>query len=253
MIKTNYGLVAYAKAQLGLPYWYGTFGQIGTEALYTSKKKQWPKFYKWEGTAYNNFPSQYGKRVHDCVGLIKGYLWSDTPTSTPEYDISQDVSANMMRANCSERGGISTMPDIPGVLVFMSGHVGVYIGGGEVIEARGHEYGVVKTKLALRPWKWWGKCPYLIYLDKDPGITIDGITTDKPGTPSAIGISSKTIKMNCKKVTVKKGNWNIRKLPSADSTAITQVKGGQELNVATGWVYVPSLGGWISNKAIDQQ
>ena len=40
--KTNYGLVAYAKAQLGLPYWYGTFGQIGTEALYTSKKKQWP-------------------------------------------------------------------------------------------------------------------------------------------------------------------------------------------------------------------
>ena len=59
--------------------------------------------------------------------------------------------------------------------------------------------------------------------------------------------------MNCKKVTVKKGNWNIRKLPSTDSTAITQVKGGQELNVATGWVYVPSLGGWISNKAIDQQ
>ena len=33
MIKTNYGLVAYAKAQLGLPYWYGTFGQIGKEAV----------------------------------------------------------------------------------------------------------------------------------------------------------------------------------------------------------------------------
>lgn len=252
MIKTNYGLVAYAKAQLGLPYWYGTFGQIGTEALYVSKKKQWPKFYKWEGTAYDNFPSQYGKRVHDCVGLIKGYLWSDTPTSIPKYDSSQDVSANMMRANCSERGAISTMPDIPGVLVFMSGHVGVYIGNGEVIEARGHEYGVVKTKLALRPWKWWGKCPYLTYTD-NPGITIDGPTTDKPGTPSAIGVGSKTIKMNCKRVTIKKGNWNVRKLPSADSTAITQVKGGQELNIATGWSYVPSLGGWISNKAIDQQ
>ena len=128
--KTNYGLVEYAKAQLGLPYWYGTFGQIGTEALYTSKKKQWPKFYKWEGTAYNNFSSQYGKRVHDCVGLIKGYLWSETPTSTPKYNSAQDVSANMMRANCRERGAISTMPDTPGVLVFMSGHVGVYIGNG---------------------------------------------------------------------------------------------------------------------------
>ena len=49
--KTNYGLVEYAKAQLGKPYWYGTFGQIGTEALYTAKKKQWPVYYKWEGTA----------------------------------------------------------------------------------------------------------------------------------------------------------------------------------------------------------
>lgn len=241
--KTNYGLVAYAKAQLGLPYWYGTFGQIGTEALYTSKKKQWPKFYKWEGTAYNNFSSQYGKGVHDCVGLIKGYLWSETPTSTPKYNSSQDVSANMMRANCSEMGGISTMPNIPGVLVFMSGHVGVYIGGGEVIEARGHEYGVVKTKLALRPWKWWGKCPYLSYLDKAPTITIDSTTATKPGTSSAIGIG--------KKVTVKKGTWNVRKLPSADAAVITRVKGGQVLNVATGWSYVPALGGWISDKGLE--
>lgn len=24
------------------------------------------------------------KRVHDCVGLIKGYMWSETPTSAPE-------------------------------------------------------------------------------------------------------------------------------------------------------------------------
>lgn len=242
--KTNYGLVEYAKAQLGKPYWYGTFGQTATEALYTAKKKQWPVYYKWEGTAYDNFPSQYGKRVHDCVGLIKGYLWSDTPTSTPKYNSAQDVSANMMRANCRERGAIATMPDTPGVLVFMSGHVGVYIGNGEVIEARGHEYGVVKTKLALRPWKWWGKCPYITYLDKAPTITIDGTTADKPGTTSAIGIASK-------KVTVKKGCWNVRKLPSADAAVITQVKGGQVLDVATGWSYVPALGGWISDKGLE--
>ena len=28
--KTNTGLVAYAKAQVGNPYWYGTFGQLAT-------------------------------------------------------------------------------------------------------------------------------------------------------------------------------------------------------------------------------
>ena len=55
------------------------------------------------------------------------------------------------------------MPDIVGVLVFMDGHVGVYIGDGNVIEARGHSYGVVQTKLKNRNWKWWGKLDWISY------------------------------------------------------------------------------------------
>lgn len=64
MSKTNTGLVSYAAAQLGKPYWYGTFGQTASAGLYNAKKKQYPKYY----TA-NDFQSQYGKRVHDCVGI----------------------------------------------------------------------------------------------------------------------------------------------------------------------------------------
>ena len=30
MTKTNAGLVEYCRAQLGLPYWYGTFGQTAS-------------------------------------------------------------------------------------------------------------------------------------------------------------------------------------------------------------------------------
>ena len=45
MSKTNIGLVAYAKAQLGKPYWYGTFGQTGTASLLESKARQYPSFY----------------------------------------------------------------------------------------------------------------------------------------------------------------------------------------------------------------
>ena len=30
MTKTNTGLVSYARANLGNPYWYGTFGQTET-------------------------------------------------------------------------------------------------------------------------------------------------------------------------------------------------------------------------------
>ena len=165
--KTNTGLVEYAKAQLGKPYWYGTFGLRATKELYQSKKKQYPERY----TA-TDFPSQYGQRVHDCVGLIKGYLWSDTSTSKPKYNSAQDVSANGMKDVCKEKGPISTMPNIPGVLVFMNQHVGVYIGGGYVIEAKGHAYGVVKTKLEGRGWKYWGKCPWITY----------STTTTKPAT-----------------------------------------------------------------------
>ena len=35
------------------------------------------------------------------------------------------------------------------------GHIGVYIGNGEVIEAMDTRYGVVKTKLQGRGWTHW--------------------------------------------------------------------------------------------------
>lgn len=163
MAKTNTGLVAYAKAQLGKPYWYGTFGYVASESLYNEKRKQYPERYKREN--YNQgWTHQYGQRVHDCVGLIKGYLWSETSTSKPAYNASQDVSANGMLNICKTKGKINTIPEVPGVLVFYDGHVGVYEGKGYVIEARGHNYGVVRTRLADRKWVYWGYCPYITYI-----------------------------------------------------------------------------------------
>ena len=109
------------------------------------------------------YKSQLGFRVHDCVGLIKGYLWSANEDSAPKYNAAQDVSANGMLNRCKEQGKISTLPEIPGVLVFMDGHVGIYAGNGKVIEARGFNYGVVETRLSERSWKNWGKCPWIQY------------------------------------------------------------------------------------------
>lgn len=160
-MKTNLGLVDYCKAQLGFPYWYGTFGQKATQGLLRQKSAQYPSQYKW-----SDFVEQYGQRVHDCVGLIKGYLWCDSPTSTPIYNANQDKDVSGMLANCSINGNISTMPDEPGVLVFMDGHVGIYIGNGKVIEARGHLYGVVETKLKERKWTKWGKLDWIDYVEE---------------------------------------------------------------------------------------
>ena len=44
-----------------------------------------------------------------------------------------------------------------------SGHIGVYIGNGEVIEAMGTKYGVVKTQLEGRGWTHWLEIPYINY------------------------------------------------------------------------------------------
>ena len=57
-------------------------------------------------------------------------------------------------------------PDTPGLAVWKSGHIGVYIGNGEVIEAMGTKYGVVKTKLAGRGWSAWLQIPYISYITK---------------------------------------------------------------------------------------
>ena len=160
-MKTSSGLVDYARSQLEKPYWYGTFGNTATKSLLNSKKKQYPSHYK--DNRMEKYKSEIGERVHDCVGLIKGYLWSENFVSPPEYNASQDVSANGMLAKCTEKGSFDTMPEMPGILVFKSGHVGVYVGNKKVIEARGFSYGVVETDLNSRGWTHWGKCPWITY------------------------------------------------------------------------------------------
>lgn len=188
--KTNSGLVAYAKAQLGLPYWYGTFGNIASESLYNSKAKQYAStgyYTKWK-----DYATQYGKRVHDCVGLIKGYLWSDTPTATPKYNATQDKSASGMYSASKDKGTISTFPKKTGQLVYKSTnttaskihHVGVYIGDGYVIEAMGHEQGVVKTKLEGAGWTHWSQCPYI---EDDSVIGGRSFTSAYAGTYTVTG------------------------------------------------------------------
>lgn len=164
-MKNNAGLVLYAKAQVGLPYWYGTFGQTASPTLLNSKRKQYPSYYK-----STDFNTQYNKRVHDCVGLIKGYLWSDTTTSKPKYNASQDVSAAGMYKNSTTKGDMSTFPAINGTLVYKKSgnrisHVGIYCVDGYVYEAKGHKFGVVKTPYKKTDWVLWSLCPYIEYCD----------------------------------------------------------------------------------------
>lgn len=180
MAKTNTGLVEYAKAQVGKPYWYGTFGQTASESLYNSKKKQYPYYYN-----YNDFASQYGQRVHDCSGLIKGYLYSSSPTAQPKYVGEYDKSAYGFYLAATKRGDKSSFPYVNGTLVFKSydtkavniHHIGVYCTDGYVYEAKGHEWGVVKTKFNPSDWQFWAYCSYITYED-----TTTAVDTNKPSS-----------------------------------------------------------------------
>ena len=193
-MKTGQGLAEYAIAQLGRPYWLGCFGQRADGALYAQKKAQYPDHY----TA-TDFSSQYGRKVHDCVGLIKGYRWSDTPESYPKYVGAQDVAVEGLYAQCTKRGAITSLPETPGVCVFMAnmGHVGVYIGNGEVVEAMNHANGVVKTKLKGRGWAYWGMPEWISY-DETAVVAPSVGSADSSPKGGAFTLSFRILREGCK-------------------------------------------------------
>ena len=65
------------------------------------------------------------------------------------------------------KGPVSELPELPGVCLWKPGHVGVYVGDGRVIEAKGTKYGVVLTPLkglGATKWTHWFLCPYIDYV-----------------------------------------------------------------------------------------
>ena len=158
-------LVTYAihAWESGWGYVWGTYGNVLTESLLTYKVSQYPD---GVGNHEGFIRARWlGGRTTDCVGLIKGYSWLSPETMTIDYGTHgmPDIGANQMYYSATESGPIDTMPDIPGLAVWHEGHIGVYIGGGQVIEAMGTKYGVVKTELAKRNWTHWLKVPYISY------------------------------------------------------------------------------------------
>lgn len=162
-MKSASGLVEYAKAQLGRPYWYGTYGNLASGKLWSVKSTQYKKYYTEARKQTAIKRGDYGKKVHDCSGLIKGYLMSNGPDMAPTYKSIYDLSANGFKDRAVEKGAIGSIPEIPGLAVWRNNHIGIYIGNGEVIEAKGFDYGVVKSKLAGSTFTMWLKLPFIEY------------------------------------------------------------------------------------------
>jgi len=191
--KTAAGLVAWCKENLDCPYWYCSQGQEPTAKWLQEKIDQSRGM--WTAARIEKAKTEIGQypRCFDCVGLIKGYLWLQ-PSGTIKPSAKQDVTADGMRAVSSPQS-ITTLPEIPGTLVFLSGLVGVYIGDGRVIEAYNFK-NVADRPLSAQKWTHWGKCPWITYAETGTGNNgyihpkagdyvrfKDGFTTYYPGGP----------------------------------------------------------------------
>ena len=130
--KNNLDLVQWAisACNSGWGYVMGTFGQVLTVDLLEAKLAQLPDAI---GPYEDYIRANYlGVRTADCIGLIKGYSWYDPDTGNINYKSNgmPDVGADQIYDQAAERGSMATMPEIPGLILHASGHVGIYIGNG---------------------------------------------------------------------------------------------------------------------------
>ena len=165
--KNNLDLVAYAVQawENNWGYVWGTYGNVLTQSLFNYKLEQYP-----EGVGnYKDFieDNWLGRRTADCIGLIKGYGWLNTQTGIIEYGTNgmPDIGADTMFNNATEKGTIDTLPEIPGLALWHSGHIGIYIGDGKVIHAANTQAGVIISDVSGSGFTHWLKIPYISYSD----------------------------------------------------------------------------------------
>lgn len=154
---TRNELVKYAKYLLDQPttFVWGTSGQIISNDVIVNAVVKYPK--RYDSNLIIKLHNLVGSNVRcfECTGIIKGAICLDN-----------EMTADDMYNLASEKGLIDSLPEIPGVLLHMSGHCGVYIGNGQVIEATYNPkfgFGVVKTNIKDRDWIAWYKCHVIDY------------------------------------------------------------------------------------------
>lgn len=195
-------LVAYARAAIGGGYCFGSSGEICS----LSRRQQWAE---WNPSQRENLLTVCakwdGKKVWDCSGLFRGAwrtLWqyrSGGATTIWREWLSEkgEISPTAIwQEGLSERGEIGTMPDIPGVLLFRGDgttmqHIGLSLGDGWVVDARGSKQGVLHTAFQVGyTWTHWGLAEDVDYADElPPIIEIPPLWTGTVKTKYGKGIS----------------------------------------------------------------
>ena len=209
-------------------YIWGKWGQIWTQADQANASREMTVKYgsKW-----------IGHHVADCSGLFR---WA-----FDQYGVGIAHGSNSIYDRyCSAKGKMKAgkrtdgKEMLPGTAVFTGtdgdhGHIGLYIGGGEVIEAAGTQQGVIKSKVANSKWTYWGELKAVDYAKEDE--------------PVAEGYA----KVTGKRVA-------LRQEPSTRATVILRVNTGEmvkkEPEPSKKWEYVTYNGktGWMMKEFLEE-
>ena len=145
MLLTGKGLTEFVKSKLGTPYVYGAKLNYGkfTQSQLNNLSVAYPNIFT---SNYINKANKYvGKECTDCSGLISGYT-------------NKVIGSYQLRQTASKRYPISNILNMPiGTVLWKSGHVGVYVGTENgipmCIEAKGINYGTIKSKVSNTKWR----------------------------------------------------------------------------------------------------
>lgn len=136
------------------------------------------EYNKKRSTKINSMPSDsFG---FDCCGLIKGVIGGFDGNAKKVYggavynkdftlgeDKIPDKDETVLFNLCTQitKCKKTDMPNIPvGAMLWMTGHCGVYVGDGWVIESTpSGSDGVQKTRYVNRNWMKWGLIPFVEY------------------------------------------------------------------------------------------
>lgn len=169
MIKAD-KLIEYAINAVGGGYCWGADGQVCSPAVRQELANRTSNT-ETRNNLLGLCAKWDGKKIWDCSGLFRG-AWR----ALLKY--RSGGATGIYNKWCTEKGTIDSMPDEPGIAVFRGTpnnmeHVGLYIGNGEVIDARGSAKGVVRGTLeSYGRWTHWGRLEDVDYSE--------GETEEKP-------------------------------------------------------------------------
>lgn len=227
-------------------YIWGESGGVWTKAKQQKATREQTQKYgkKW-----------IGKRVADCSGLL---VWMLKECGGSIYHGSNTI----WRQYLSDKGNLTDGKRTDGQelkpmsLVFQmtpdpkqddgedQNHVGIYIGGGLVVEAKQTKDGVLYTVLVERAWEQWGELAQVDYSAQEESAADPQPVEEKAEEAAAPYV-----------LIVGKGGLNVRKGPGTEYAVLSQVRQGDKLPyiataVTNGWHGVEVQGeiGWVTPK-----